>query len=51
VVKVDLVALQDADLEAEAIHYIKIAVVLKTSVDGCSDKEGVGEIYITGKKG
>ena len=51
VVKIDLDALQAAELEAEAIHYIKIVVILKMSTDECSEKEGVGEIYITGKKG
>ena len=51
VVKIDLNALQDAELEAESTHYLKIAVELKTSIDGCSAKEGVGEIYIIGKKG
>jgi hypothetical protein len=51
VVKIDLNALQDAALEAETIHFLKIAVVLKTSIDECLEKEGVGEIYIIGKKG
>jgi hypothetical protein len=51
VVKIDLDALQDAGLESETSHYLKIAVVLKTEIDGCSEKEGVGEIYIVGKKG
>ena len=51
VVKIDLNALQDAGLGAETYHYLKIAVVLKTSIDECFEKEGVGEIYIVGKKG
>ena len=51
VVKIDLDALQDAALEPETSHYLKIAVVLKTDIYGCSEKEGVGEIYIVGKKG
>jgi hypothetical protein len=51
VVKIDLDALQDAGLEPETTHYLTIAVVLKTEIDGCLGKEGVGEIYIVGKKG
>ena len=51
VVKIDLDALQAEELEAETTHYLTIAVVLKTSVNGCVEKEGVGEIYIVGKKG
>ena len=51
IVKIDLDALQDAGLEAETTHYLRIVVTLKTSVNGCSEKEGVGEIYIVGKKG
>jgi hypothetical protein len=44
-------ALQDAGLEAETTHYLKIAVVLKTRINDCFEKEGVGELYIIGKKG
>jgi len=52
VVKIDLDAFQDAGLEAEMSHILRIAVILKkVDVDGCSEKEGEGEIYIIGKKG
>ena len=51
VIKIDLDALQDAGLEPVTNHYLKIAVVLKTSVDGCFEKVGLGEILIIGKKG
>jgi hypothetical protein len=52
VVKIDLVALQDADLEVDTYHDIKIVVELKeTTDDGCVEKEGTGKIYIIGKKG
>ena len=51
VVKIDLVALQDADLEVDTYHDLKIVVVLKVATDVCVEKEGIGEIYIVGKKG
>ena len=50
VVKIDLDALQDAGLDA-GTHYLKIAVTLNESVDGCDEKVGEGEIYIIDKKG
>ncbi|MGA1869589.1 MAG: hypothetical protein ACMUJM_13715 [bacterium] len=49
VVKIDLVALQEAELETENIHYLKIVVELKEGTDECNEKEGLGEIYIIGK--
>jgi len=45
------VTLQDAELEVDTYHDLKIAVVLKENVDGCLEKEGIGEIYIIGKNG
>ena len=51
VVKIDLEALQDAKLDTESYHDLTIAVELKEPVNGCSAKEGIGEIYIIGKKG
>jgi len=51
VVKIDLDALQEAQLEPYIHHYLKIAVILKTSEEKCVEKVGVGEMYITGKKG
>jgi hypothetical protein len=51
VVKIDLIALQDAELEVDTYHYLKIVVVLKNATVECDEKEGTGEIYIIGKKG
>lgn len=51
VVKIDLDALQDAGLDVETYHYLTIVVELKEVVDECSAKEGIGEMYIIGKKG
>jgi hypothetical protein len=51
VVKIDLDALQDAGLAAEMFHYLTIVAELKKAVDGCIEKEGVGEMYVIGKKG
>jgi hypothetical protein len=51
VVKIDLVALQHAGLDVDTYHYLNIVVLLKETTDGCSEKEGIGEIYIIGKKG
>ena len=51
VVKIDLIALQDAELEVDTYHYLKIVVELKEPTDTCVEKEGTGEIYIIGKKG
>jgi hypothetical protein len=51
VVKIDLIALQDAELEVDTSHYLKIVVELKVVTDECVEKEGIGEIYIIGKKG
>ena len=51
VVKIDLIALQDARLEADTYHYLKIVVELKEPSNGCVEQEGTGEIYIIGKKG
>ena len=50
VVKIDLIALQEAGLE-EGIHDLIISVVLKISTGGCVEQKGSGEIYIIGKKG
>jgi len=50
VVKIDLKALQDAELEEDTFHYLKIVTVLKEITDGCGEKEGTGELYIIGKK-
>ena len=50
VVKIDLIAIQDADLEVDTDHDLKIAVVLKTPTEECVELEGTGEIYIIGKK-
>ena len=49
VVKIDLEALQEANLEVDTYHYLKIVVYLKDPADECI--EGTGEIYIIGKKG
>ena len=49
VVKIDLKALQDADLEEDTVHYLKIVAVLKEITDGCGEKEGTGELYIIGE--
>jgi hypothetical protein len=51
VVKIDLIAIQDAELEVDAYHYLKIIVELKEPTGECVEKEGTGEIYIIGKKG
>jgi hypothetical protein len=51
VVKIDLDALQDAGLEAETYHYLTIVVELEAVVGECSVKEGIGEMYVLGKKG
>jgi hypothetical protein len=51
VVRVDLEAIQDAELEVNTYHDVKIIVVLKGAIDECFEKEGIGEIYIVGKKG
>ena len=51
VVKIDLKALQDAELEEDTVHSLKIVAVLKENTDGCDEKEGTGELYIIGKKG
>jgi len=51
VVKIDLIALQDAELEADTYHGLKIVAELKVLTDECDEKEGTGEIYIIGKKG
>ena len=51
VVKIDLDAFQDASLGADTTHLLKIVVALKKDIDGCSEKEGTGEIFIIGKKG
>ena len=49
VVKIDLDALQDAELDV-GTHLLKIVVVLKEIRNDCSVEEGTGEIYIIGKK-
>jgi hypothetical protein len=51
VVRIDLEALQDAELDADTYHDLKIVVELKEAVDECLEKEGTGEVYIVGKKG
>lgn len=52
VVKIDLVAFQDADLRVDTYHELKIVVELKeATTSGCIEQEGIGEIYIIGKKG
>jgi len=53
VVKIDLNALQAAELEADAFHSLKIVVSLKEPTDDCIEKEGTGtgDIYIIGKNG
>ena len=51
VVKIELIALQDAKLEVNTIHVLKIVAELKLITDECTEKEGTGEIYIVGKKG
>jgi len=50
VVKIDLIALQDADLEVETYHNLKIVVELKAPEDSCLEQEGTGEIYIISQK-
>jgi len=50
VVKIDLKALQDTELEEDTLHYLKIVVVLKEITNGCGEKEGTGELYIIGEK-
>ena len=49
-VKIDLTALQDAELEVDSYHDLKIVAELKEFTDECVEKEGTGEIYIIGKK-
>lgn len=49
VVKIDLEALQETNLEVDTYHYLKIVVYLKDPEGECI--EGTGEIYIIGKKG
>ena len=39
VVKIDLIALQDAELEVDTYHYLKITAVLKELTNGCLEKE------------
>lgn len=51
VVKIDLVALQDAKLEVNNDNLLTIVVVLKEATDGCDEQKGTGEIFIIGKKG
>jgi hypothetical protein len=51
VIKIDLIALQDAELEVDTYHYLTIVVQLKETTDDCVEKKGTGEIYIIGKKG
>ncbi len=50
VIKIDLKALQDAELEEDTVHYLKIVAVLKEISNECSEKEGTGELYIIGWK-
>ena len=51
VVKIDLIALQQAELDVGTYHDLKIVVQLKEARDGCLEQEGTGEIYIIGKQG
>ena len=51
VVKIDLIALQDAELEVYQLHDLKIVVHLKEKIGDCDEKEGIGVIYIIGKEG
>jgi len=51
VVKVDLNAFQDAELETDTFHDLKVVAVLKQPVGDCAEKEGTGEIYIIGHNG
>ena len=44
VVKIYLEALQNAELEPDTIHDLKIVVVLKEAVGDCEEKEGIGGI-------
>jgi len=48
VVRIDLIALQAAELKVDEYHYLTIEVELKSAGSVC---EGTGEIYIIGKKG
>jgi hypothetical protein len=50
VVKIDLIAFQVEELEVNMIHELKIVTTLKEPTDGCVEKEGIGEVYIIGKK-
>jgi hypothetical protein len=50
VVKINLEALQAANLEVDTAHYLKVVAVLKQVVDDCAEKEGIGEVYVIGKK-
>ena len=50
VIKIDLDALQDADLEVDTYHDLKIGVVLKVPNGLCLEQEGTGEIFIIGQK-
>ena len=50
VVKIDLIALQLAELEVDTYHDLKIVVELKETTDECFEKEGIGVIYIIGKE-
>lgn len=51
VVKIDLKALQDAELEEDTVHYLKIVAVLKEIANSCDAKEGTGALYIIGEEG
>ena len=51
VVKIDLKALQDAELEEDTVHYLKIVAVLKEIANSCDEKEGTGALYIIGEEG
>ena len=50
IVKIDLDALQDADLVVDTSHYLTIVAELKVPTTECVEKEGIGEIYIIGKR-
>jgi hypothetical protein len=57
VIKIDLIAFQEAykkeQLDVDSYNELKIAVVLKSDSnesDECLEKEGIGQLYIIGKK-
>jgi hypothetical protein len=51
IVKIELTALQDAALAADAFHAVKIVAVLKQPVGECVEKEGTGQVYVIDHNG